>query len=148
MTGTDLSEAYMMDLKKLCLRDRNIVLVHDLGEAMVEAKISLLIKLWREIDSRLRKKISDLPNKSEDSDITEDRIRRFVTRQTHYNFHGLYFRLDQHARLDVAVADSIYFGVYCTHGKTRKRYANLRASFFGLGKATMSLPCIVIHRSS
>ena len=129
LTGTDLSEAYMMDLKKLCLRDRNIVLVHDLGEAMVEAKISLLRKLWREIDSRLRNRIPDLPDKSEDSDITEDRIRRFVTRQTHYKLHGLYFRLDQHARLDVAVGDSIYFGVYCMHGKTRRRYANLRASF-------------------
>ena len=132
LTGTDLSEAYMMDLKKLCLRDRNIVLVHDLGKAMVEAKISLLRKLWREIECRLGEKIPDLPDKSEESDITKARIRRFVTVQNDKDkYHGLYFQLDQHARLDVAVANSIYFGVYCTHDKTRKRYANLRDSFSG-----------------
>lgn len=131
LMGTDLSEAYMMDLKKLCLRGENIVLVHDLGEAMVEAKISLLKKLWREIDSRLREKIPDLPDKSEDSDITEDRIRRFVTNQTYYNYHGLYFQLDQHATLIVDVEDWIYFGVHCKHGPTRRRYADLGASFSG-----------------
>ena len=129
LTGTDLSEAYMMDLKKLCLQGENIVLVHDLGEAMVEARISLLRDLWREIECRLREKIPDLPDKSEVSDITKARIRRFVTSREKCNYHGLYFRLDQHARLDVAVENLIYFGVYCTHGKTRKRYADLRASF-------------------
>ena len=61
LTGTDFSEAYMNDLKELCLRDDNIVLVHDLGEAMVEAKISLLERLWREIESGLRTEIADLP---------------------------------------------------------------------------------------
>ena len=131
LMGTDLSEAYMMDLKKLCLRGENIVLVHDLGEAMVEAKISLLRKLWREIDSRLREKIPHLSDKSEDSDITEDRIRRFVTSRTWYNYHGLYFRLDQHATLCVDVEDFIYFGVRCKHGPTRRRYVNLGASFSG-----------------
>ena len=44
LTGTNFSEAYMNDLKKLCLTDDNLVLFHDLGEAMVEAKISLLVK--------------------------------------------------------------------------------------------------------
>ena len=45
LTGTDFSEAYMNDLKELCLKDNNLVLVHDLSEAMIEAKISLLAKL-------------------------------------------------------------------------------------------------------
>ena len=88
VTGTDFSEAYMRDLKELCLRDDNIVLVHDLGEAMVEAKISLLERLWKEIESGLRTEIADLPTKSEESDLSEGRIRRFVTGQRSYNFHA------------------------------------------------------------
>ena len=131
LTGTDFSEAYMENLKELCLRDGNLVLVHDLGEAMVEAKISLLRNLWQEIDCRLREEIPDLPDKSEDSDITEDRIRDFVKKKSNYNHHGLYFGLDQHATLHVAVDNRIYFGVYCEHGPTRKRYANLGASSAG-----------------
>ena len=131
LTGTDFSETYMENLKELCLRDGNLVLVHDLGEAMVEAKISLLRSLWREIDCRLREEIPDLPDKSEDSDITEDRIRRFVTGRRKYNYHGLYFGLDQHAKLCVDVEDFIYFGVHCTDDPTKERYANLGASFAG-----------------
>ena len=34
LTGTDFSEAYMNDLKELCLQDDNALLVHDLGEAL------------------------------------------------------------------------------------------------------------------
>ena len=113
LTGTDFSEAYMNDLKKLCLTDDNLVLVHDLGEAMVEARISLLVKLWNEIECGLRDRISDLPGKADGWDISEARIRRFVTGQRNYNWHGLYYRLDNGAKLCVEVEDFMYFGVRC-----------------------------------
>ena len=111
LTGTDFSEDYMNELKELCLKDDNLVLVHDLGEAMVEAKISLLQTLWQEIECGLKAEIPDLPVKSDDSDINEVRIRRFVTYKRSYNWHGLYYRLDDHAKLCVEVEDYIYFGV-------------------------------------
>ena len=81
LTGTNFSEAYMNDLKKLCLTDDNLVLFHDLGEAMVEAKISLLVKLWGEIECGLRNRIPDLPGKADGWDVSEAWIRRFVTGQ-------------------------------------------------------------------
>ena len=131
LTGTDFSEAYMRDLKELCLRDDNIVLVHDLGEAMVEAKISLLERLWKEIESGLRTEIVDLPTKSEESDLSEGRIRRFVTGQRSYNFHGLYFELDKHARLCIEVEDYIFFGVRCDNVRRSREFRSLAASFSG-----------------
>ncbi len=70
LTGTDFSEAYMNDLKELCLASDNIVLVHDLTVAMAETKIVLVQKLWQEIEGGLRKEIPDLPEKSDDSDIS------------------------------------------------------------------------------
>ena len=121
----------MNDLKELCLRDDNIVLVHDLGEAMVEAKISLLERLWREIESGLRRKIADLPVKSQESDISEGRIRRFVTGQRSYNLHGLCFGLDKHARLCVEVEDYIFFGVRCEKVQRSKDFRSLSASLGG-----------------
>ena len=90
----------------------NLVLVHDLGEAMVEAKISLLVKLWGEIECGLQSRISDLPEKTDDSDISEARIRRFVTGQRNYNWYGLYYRLDDGAMICVDVEDYIFFGVH------------------------------------
>ena len=131
LTGTDFSEAYMNDLKELCLMDDNLVLVHDLSEAMVEAKISLLEKLWQEIECGLRAKIPNLPAKSDDSDITEARIRRFVTGKKNYNWYGLYYGLDDHAKLCVDVEDYIFFGVYCETGPRKEKYQKLAAKFQG-----------------
>ncbi len=50
MTGTDQGEAYMSELKKLCLEDNNPVLVHDLYWAMIEEMVSLQHKLWEDIE--------------------------------------------------------------------------------------------------
>ena len=111
LTGTNYSEAYMNDLKNLCLKEDNLVLVYDLNKAMEEARISLLNKLWQEIACKLREEIPDLLDLSEeDLDISEERIRRFVTYQTNYRYHGIYYKFSLkfslHAFLFVEVEDS------------------------------------------
>lgn len=131
LTGTDFSEAYMNDLKELCLEDNNLLLVHDLSEAMVEAKISLLEKLWREIDGGLQAQVPDLPAMSDDSDISAARIRRFVKRQRDYKWHGLYYDLDKNAKLGIEVDNYIYFGVHCEKGPNKKKYRDVGASLQG-----------------
>ena len=131
LTDTDFSEVYMNDLKELCLQDANLLLVHDLGEAMVEAKISLLVRLWQEIEAGLQAELPDLRANSEDSDISEARIRRFATYRRNYNWHGLYFALDEGATLGVEVEDYIYFGVYCEEGPTKEKYSEYAANLEG-----------------
>ena len=131
LTGTDFSEAYMNDLKELCLEDNNLLLVHDLSEAMTEAKISLLAKLWREIANGLQAQVSDLPAKSDDSDISETRIRRFVTGQRSYNYHGLYYKLDANAMIGIEVEDYIFFGVHCEKGPNKEKYREVGANLQG-----------------
>ena len=131
LTGTDFSEAYMDGLKELCLQDDNLLLVHDLGQAIVEAKISLLEKLWQEIEAGLHEEVPDLPVSSEDSDISEARIRRFVTYRRNYNWHGLYFALDESAKICVEVEDYIYFGVSCEEGPSKEKYSKYAAKLEG-----------------
>ena len=50
-------------------------------EAFLEAKVSLLYRLWQEIASELGKKIPDLPDlpdlSKDVSDISKDTIRRY-----------------------------------------------------------------------
>ena len=129
LTGTDYTGAYMKALKKLCLEDNNLVLVHDLHEAMIGARISLLTKLWREIECALGEKLSDLPPKANgciakgriksSSDISESRITKFVKKLNNSRYHGLHYGLhyDDEATIDtwlsVEVEDGIYFGVIC-----------------------------------
>ena len=132
LTGTDFSEAYMNDLMELCLKDGNLLLVHDLAEAMIEAKISLLRTLWQEIEAGLRKEVPELTVSSE-SDISEARIRRFVTYRRNYGSHGLYFALDESVFLGVEVddSDSIGFGIRCGEGSSRGKYSEYAGNLEG-----------------
>ena len=141
LTGTDYTGVYMEALKKLCLEGNNLVLVHNLHEAMIEARISLLTKLWREIECALEKNLSELPEKANgciagggiksSSDISENRITKFVREQKNYKYHGLHYGLhyDDETTIDtwlsVEVEDSIYFGVICLD-KNKKRYHELK----------------------
>ena len=126
LTRTDYSEGYMSDLKDLCLESNNLVLAHDLSEAVLEARVSLLHRLWHEIADNLKAAIADLPNLSEeDSDITEERIRRFVTYQRNYRYHGLYYTFGS-ASLSIEVEDSVYFGVACYEKENRDEYNRLK----------------------
>ena len=132
----------MNDLKNLCLQEDNLVLVHDLNKAMDEARISLLHKLWQEIACKLREEIPDLPDLSEeDSDITEERIRRFITYQTNFRYHGIYYKFSRHAFLFVEVEDSIYFGVKCPKEENKDKYNRLKEALEEVpGRSDESLP--------
>ena len=138
LTGTDFSEAYMSDLKKLCLQDNNLVLVHDLNEAMVGARIELLQKLWQEIDCELRgisdlqeidHKLKEIPLIS--SDISKETVERFVRRKRGYRYHGLYYKFSPCAALSVEAVDPIFFGVKCEKEKNKDDYDKLKET---LGK--------------
>lgn len=123
LTGTDFSGAYMNELKKLCLQDKNLILVHDLKEAMTEVHISLLQKLWCEIESALKTKIPDFPDKDqEQSDISEERIRRFVTASKNYKDHGLCYTLSSTVSLGVIVDTAIYLCVGCNKDCHQEEY--------------------------
>ena len=128
MTGTDYSEEYMNDLVRLCLKDGNLLLVKDLKDAMVEAEVRLLFKLWKEIARKLEESIPDLPDLSEDvSDITEGTIRKFVTDEKK-RWHGLFYGFAQHVFLGVVAEDTICFGLVCSGEIGEGEYSELKKS--------------------
>ena len=126
LTGTDFTEAYMNGLKELCLKDNNLVLVHDLSKAMVEVQISLLVKLWKEIDCALRERIQNLPDWRADSDICMKRIGEFVKGKKNFGYHGLHYRFRDPATLGVEVGRAnIYYGVKC-HKGNKEEYKKIK----------------------
>ena len=136
LTGTDFTGEYMNELKKLLLRDNNLVLACDLIKAKTEVHIDLLQKLWGEIESELRKMIPDLPDKAnKDSDIlptgrivSPDRTRDFVERQRNSMYHGLYYPFGNSgaASLGVEVEHTIFFGVRCLKNDYEEEYNKLK----------------------
>ncbi len=52
---SNYGKEHMDDLKKLCMERDNLLLVHDLKEALVEVKTSLLKDLWQEIIDGMKK---------------------------------------------------------------------------------------------
>lgn len=121
LTGTDYKEAYMNEMTKLCLQDSNLVLVHDLREAMFRARVCLLKRLWRAIDSVLKEEIPDLPPKDEDgkndaNSVSDAKIKCFLTPMCRNRFHGLFYSFGRGvASLCVEAGNeaSLFFGVRC-----------------------------------
>lgn len=97
LTGTDFEEAYMNELQDLLSEGNNLIIAHDLNEAMTRTKISLLWKLWCEIESALKdikEQIPDFPDKDENlSDISEERVKKYVRGLRGNNIHRLYYRV-------------------------------------------------------
>ena len=135
LTGTDLKGAYMTALKELILENNNLVLVHDLSEAMFEAKVSLYKNFLEEIDAEARTRIPNLPEKATDYsfDSAED-IKRFLARQAGPLLYvSLHFGFGQGACLGVEVErDIMYFGIYCERESYPKEHKQLKDLTKGL----------------
>ena len=124
LTGTDFSEVYMSALKDLCLEKDNLVLVHDLKAAMDEAWTQLILQLFSEIDYALS---TELPEKHEMSNISQERVRRLVTGHRGI-WCGLYYEIGDGARLGIQFdvwKSGVFFGVHCdkqTNGDTYDKF--------------------------
>ena len=128
LTGTDFTGEYMSELKDLLLRDNNLVFAYDLIEATTEVHIDLLQKLWGDIESELKNTIPDLPDKGNNSDTSLERIRRFVTAQRNFKWHGLYYPFGngKAASLGVEVEHTIFFGIRCLKKEHEEEFIRLR----------------------
>ena len=131
MTGTDQEGTYMKELEKLCLEDNNLVLVHDLKVAMINAVVSLQYKLWEDIEKTLGEKIPDLPKKDNDeSDTSRDMIEGFVTGKRGCGQYGLYYPFYGNAAslgVEVEAGDSrIGFGIECSKDDHPNEYNTLK----------------------
>ena len=128
LTGTDFKEEYMKELKELCLEDNNLFLVHDLNEAMIDAKACLLAKLWDEIDCALKEQIPDRLSKYKDGEnvaysVSDERIKRFLTNQRG-TYHGLYYSFGSGvASLGVEAGNGVglIFGIRCHKDRREER---------------------------
>ena len=125
LTGLDAKGEYMSDLAHLILERNNLLLVHDLNEAMVDAKVSLLEKLWNELDDEVRGQIPDVPDKRPDTEITRETIRNYLTRGRAV-YHGLYYNLGNGGALAIEVERKLYFGVTCSKEECPKEHRRLK----------------------
>lgn len=123
LTGTDYEEGYMDELKNLLLEKRsgdnqNLLVAHDLIEAMTEAKIDLLHRLWGDVDAGLKAAIADLPVNDPafepNYNVTAERVRHFFTGNKDL-FHALFYPFAPGAALAVEAGSGkgLIFGVYC-----------------------------------
>ncbi len=92
-------------LKKLCLEDNNLVLVHDLKDVMLEA-------IWNEIGAELRSEDLGLPDEKVSTD-------------------GLKYKLNEATQIHVGAHGSngrIWFGVYYSAESHKHKYDKIKRS--------------------
>ncbi|MCY4604974.1 MAG: hypothetical protein OXE49_12145 [Gemmatimonadetes bacterium] len=102
---TNFRRKYMDALKKLCLEDNNLVLVHDLKDVMLEA-------IWNEIGAELRSEDLGLPDEKVSTD-------------------GLKYKLNEATQIHVGAHGSngrIWFGVYYSAESHKHKYDKIKRS--------------------
>ena len=123
------SHPYMTDLKKLCLKDDNLLHARDLSQAMVEAKVDLIVAFWSKIDKALRAKTMDRPLERDPkwAHLTDhEAVQKYVERRPSSNT-GLFYWIAEHASLAVwARWDGLAFGVSCHKSDYPDPYDRLR----------------------
>ena len=138
LTGTDFSEAYMNELRDLCIEDDNLVLVHDLKHAMDEAWIHLIHVLFQETDKRLRAEITDLPEEHAVSDTSKERVAELVNgRRGSRSWMGLYYGFRDEAQLGIQMDRwdrSVWYGVRCSRKQTPDAYERIKQELQGDSK--------------
>ena len=144
LTGTDYEEGYMDELKNLLLEkksddNQNLLVAHDLIQAMTEAKIDLLHRLWRDVDTGLKAAIEDLPvndpDYERDYSVSEETVRHFYTGSRN-RYHLLYYPFAPGAALAVEAgsANGLIFGVSCyrpAHPEMHDRLLNATEGVLG-----------------
>ena len=138
LTGKDYSEAYMKELKELCLQGNNLVLVHDLKEAMNEVRVSLLRELWQAIRCEMNT-IADLRDRFQE-DTFEKKIEDFVNGRRNTMTRGLSYKVGDNACLRVVVENSIIFGVRCHKEESKDEYTKFKEALEGALKGGSSNP--------
>ncbi len=130
MTGNDRRSELMKELKKILLLDNNLLVAHNLAEALPYAKASLMHEMWEKIRKVLEEHSFTSPVKEYKgipySDISEDRI---VDAIEHTGWFGLYYSFGQkHALLGVEAARGYGFvvGVYCKKDENEEKYDAIR----------------------
>lgn len=137
LTGSDSTEAYMDELRDLCLKDDNLVLIRQLNDAVIDARVSLLIDLVQEIENKLNERIADLPGKETernnviDPNISDPWPRRYIALGRNTRWRGLYYKFRHHAYLGVEFGESIFFGVKCLREQDNEGYSLLRKKLHG-----------------
>ncbi|MXY82823.1 MAG: hypothetical protein F4Y91_12390, partial [Gemmatimonadetes bacterium] len=122
LTRTDARGKYMDALKKLCLENNNLVLVHDLNNVMLEA---MREAIWNEIKAELRSEDPDFP----DMEVNE---------------YGLSYELNEVSQIEVGTCGNskskdgrIWFGVSCSEKDYKHKYDKIKKSlesFLGCGE--------------
>lgn len=147
LTGTDYEEGYMDELKNLLLEKKsgdnhNLLVAYDLIQAVTEAKIDLLHKLWYNVDTGLKVAIADLPVNEpafeRDYNVSAgpaERVRHFFTGKKH-RYHALFYPFAPGAALAVEAGsgNGLIFGVYCyrrTHPEMHDCLLNATANVPG-----------------
>ena len=129
ITGTDYSGVYMKELTNLCLADDNMILVHDLSQALIDAKVRLAVDLLSDINKALTGAVDGLPGLDPEWAYASKApaVRNYILgrRGSHA---ALYYRIADNAWLAVGTDGGLWFGVSCGRSEDAELHEALRVA--------------------
>lgn len=144
LTGTDVDDSHLEELKSLCLEKDHLALLHDLRHAFDESWISLIKRLFSEIEAELAQLKDMLPDEHR---ISDSIIRQLVTGSKN-EWCGLYFKLNDHSWLGIELNTwpsrhpGLFFGVMCDRKNTGVEHDRIKKDLSGSDWSTNGWPYI------
>lgn len=152
LTGTEQSESYMTELKKLLRTGDNFANFLDLQHAYNETLVDLQWKLWHEMLDHQRKAYPKMGEYDSDSIFNtggRDEVAKFYYRQRNNRYYGIYYPFSHYREsirggIGIEIYDQIYIGIHCNkeqrgNAKIHKKFEQLFRSKYG-GNSTQWWP--------
>lgn len=143
-TEKELKEAYMTELLNLLRKNKNLQVFLDLQTTIIDARLTSMKELWDEIDSALKHKIPELPDKEiKDREgikiVSDSRIHKFVTKQT--GTFGLDYRIRENTWLSIEAEHyAIWIGIKCYEHSCPEEYNKIKEALNPEGKSWQRWP--------
>lgn len=125
LTNTDRSAEYMAELKNLCLTENNLILAHELSQALIEAKSELICELGKAIGGELAR-IEGFPLPDDRSLIEYDNVRECLVSK-YKKYLGLSYKINQDAQFVIGAGnDELWYGICCSKEHAPECFAQLK----------------------
>ncbi len=107
------NRGFIMEIKELLLEDENLKTVLSIQPAVIEAKIEIQLRFWRELLEYLSSRGYEFNFYNINGDISlESSVRRYYTKKKNNRDYGVELHISKNLYFFVEIRKNIYYGFY------------------------------------
>jgi hypothetical protein len=107
------NRGFIMETKELLLKDNNLKTILSIQPAVIEAKIEIQLRFWRELLEYLKNRGYEFNFYNINGDISlESSVRRYYIKKKNNRDYGFEFHISKNLYFFIEIRKNIYYGFY------------------------------------